>query len=360
MSIKSTVTLSSNGKYWQALYYDNTGQRRAKGLGPKKELSRRKAKVMCDRLAAELQLNPVCGLPGRAFRLGDYLERYIASRTDLRPKTLELHKLTKKYLLAYFGADVRIDKINRAMASDWRVALAKGELTKTPRPAEATICQYIRNAKVMFNHAVRDDLVLYNPFDRLKGNTSEPDKKWKYVTREELHQLLEACPSISWRLLLALCRIGGLRQGEALSLLWSDIDWEARRLDVMAEKTGRRRVVPIEPGLYSLLLEAFSAASEREKLVIPRNSIRRSNLWRDFGVICKRAKLERWAKWCHVLRKNCETDWAQRFPQYVVSAWSGHSIEVSARYYLQVPEELYEKVAATNMPQTATKCHVPG
>jgi len=299
--------------------------------------------------------DPVCGLPGRAFRLGDYLERYVASRTDLRPRTLELHELTKKYLLAYFGADVRIDKINRAMASDWRVALAKGELTDTPRPAEATICQHIRNAKVMFNHAVRDDLVLYNPFDRLKGNTSEPDKKWKHVTREELRQLLEACPSISWRLLLALCRLGGLRQGEALSLLWSNIDWDARRLEVMAKKTGRQRVVPIEPGLYSLLLEAFSAASEREQLVIPRNSIRCSNLWRDFGVICKRAKLKRWAKWCHVLRKNCETDWAQRFPQYVISAWSGHSIEVSARHYLQVPEELYKEAAATNEAQTATK-----
>lgn len=197
--------------------------------------------------------------------------------------------------------------------------------------------------------------MLYNPFDRLKGNASEPDKKWKYVSREKLRQLLEACPSISWRLLLALCRLGGLRQGEALSLQWSDIDWESRRLEVMAEKTGRRRVVPIEPGLYSLLLEAFSAASEREQLVIPRNSIRCSNLWRDFGVICKRAKLEWWAKWCHVLRKNCETDWAQRFPQYVVSAWSGHSIEVSARHYLQVPEELYKKAAATNEAQTATK-----
>jgi hypothetical protein len=117
---------------------------------------------------------------------------------------------------------------------------------------------------------------------------------------------------------------------------------------------------PIEPGLYSLLLEAFSAASEREQLVIPRNSIRCSNLWRDFGVICKRAKLERWAKWCHVLRKNCKTDWAQRFPQYVVSAWSGHSIEVSARYYLQVPEQLYKEASASKSLQDATKCHTAG
>jgi len=55
------------------------------------------------------------------------------------------------------------------------------------------------------------------------------------------------------------------------------------------------------------------------------------------------------------MRRNCETDWAQVYPQYVVSTWIGHGIEVSARHYLQVPEELYEKVATTNKPPTATK-----
>ena len=55
------------------------------------------------------------------------------------------------------------------------------------------------------------------------------------------------------------------------------------------------------------------------------------------------------------MRKDCERDWAQLYPQYAVSAWIGHGIEVSARHYLQVPEELYDRVAATNQTQTATK-----
>ena len=54
------------------------------------------------------------------------------------------------------------------------------------------------------------------------------------------------------------------------------------------------------------------------------------------------------------MRRNCETDWAQVYPQYAVSAWIGHGIEVSARHYLQVPAELYEKVAAINKAETAT------
>ncbi len=32
MVINNTVILSSNGKYWQAFYYDTLGKRRAKDL----------------------------------------------------------------------------------------------------------------------------------------------------------------------------------------------------------------------------------------------------------------------------------------------------------------------------------------
>jgi len=138
-------------------------------------------------------------------------------------------------------------------------------------------------------------------------------------------------------------------------LAWSSIDLEAHRLEVIAQKTGRRRIVPIEPRLYQWLLKAFSTASGCRKVVMPQGSISGSNLWRDFGVICRRAGLERWPDWCQILRKNCETDWAQKYPQYVVSCWMGHDMSVSARHYLQVPEELYEKAAATNKSPTATK-----
>jgi hypothetical protein len=55
------------------------------------------------------------------------------------------------------------------------------------------------------------------------------------------------------------------------------------------------------------------------------------------------------------MRRNCETDWAQKYPQYAVSTWLGHGINVSARHYLQIPQELYDKVAGTNLAPTGTK-----
>ena len=65
--------------------------------------------------------------------------------------------------------------------------------------------------------------------------------------------------------------------------------------------------------------------------------------------------LARWKDAFKAMRRNCETDWAQVYPQYAVSAWIGHGIEVSARHYLQVPEEFYDEVAAANKAKTATK-----
>jgi hypothetical protein len=46
------------------------------------------------------------------------------------------------------------------------------------------------------------------------------------------------------------------------------------------------------------------------------------------------------------MRRNCETDWAQKFSQYAVSEWLGHDITVSAAHYLAVREELYRKAAS--------------
>jgi integrase len=94
---------------------------------------------------------------------------------------------------------------------------------------------------------------------------------------------------------------------------WSDVDWQNHRLTVIAEKTGRRRVIPIEPELYQLLLDAFEQAEENEERACP---ISQHGLWRNFQTIRKRAGLEKWKDAFRVMRRNCETDWAQRYPQY--------------------------------------------
>ena len=337
------------------------GKRRAKSLGPKTKLSKRQAKVLCDRLAAELQLNPGRGSAGRSPRLGQYLARYLASRTDLAVGTYKLHDMTGRYLLEFFGSEVYIDRITRAAAADWRAALARGDLEDAKKTqhrkitSEASVCQNVRVARVVFAHAMRDDLIMFNPFDRLRGTGPEPDKDWHYVTWDDFDELLDACSNAGWRVFLGLQRTAGLRRGEALDLKWAGVDWDARRLSVVAQKTGKRRVVPIEPPLYQLLLDAFEVAVPGEEHVVSERLVSHNNLAVRFESVIRRAGLEPWAKLFQVPRRNRETDWAQEYPQYVASVWMGHDMAVSEKHYLQIPDQLYEAASDSESARTATR-----
>ena len=45
------------------------------------------------------------------------------------------------------------------------------------------------------------------------------------------------------------------------------------------------------------------------------------------------------------------------YPQYAVSQWIGHSMAVSEKHYLQVPEELYTKAAGVDRKLRADFVH---
>ena len=344
MATPTSVVLGSNGKYWQAWYYDQHGRRRAKSLGSKKDISKRQAGKMCDRLAMEIQAKPQLLSGNQAPRLGEFLERYLRQRTDLRESTYKLHERTCRYLIAYFGDDLRIDKLTRADAADWRLALQEGRATASESVSEATVCQQVRNAKTIFNRALDEDLLHLNPFDRLKGTSPEPDKDWRYVSPAELEQIFEVCPTLDWQVYIGLCRLAGLRSGEALSLTWKCVDFQKARMTIYAMKTGKKRVVPIVGRVLELLVEikardhAGTGTGTGNVLNLSSNNLRR-----EFHRMLKRADIEPWEDCFQVLRRNCGTDWSQQFPQHVVSTWIGHSILVSARHYLQVPEEVYER-----------------
>jgi integrase len=214
--------------------------------------------------------------------------------------------------------------------------------------AETTACNGCKYAKAIFRQAVDDDLILYNPFDKLRSSAPDPEKDWHDVSIEDLDKLTAACESDGWKCLIALCRLAGLRRSEALALRWGDIDWERRMLLGVGGKTrttvkrkSYKRDVPVEPKLYDVLLDCFGRAVPGEELVCAVNG---DNLRRDFAVIRKRAGLPFWKKPFHTLRKNRETEWASDYPIHAVAEWLGHDVEVLAKHYAKVTTDLCERV----------------
>jgi integrase len=346
MAREIVVKLSSNARYWQADWMDSHGKRRKKSLGSKTELSRRQAMKLCQRLQNELSKKPGLADARKSPPLGKYIDSYIISRSDLKSGTRYLHRLTRKYLTKFFPEETAIDQISRVAAREWQTALAAGQLSDDRPMAPPTVRGHVVNAKSIFRQAVDDELIAFNPFDRLSIPLPKVSKDWHYVDQEQFEKLLSASPSVGWKILLALCRLAGLRRGEAMSLPWSGVDFQKRRLTVNATKTQRhgesRRVVPVDEKLYPILIEALESAKPNQELVCDVNP---HCLWRNFTVIRKKAGLVEWDDAFQVMRRNCETDWAQRFPQYAVSEWLGHDIAVSAEFYLAVTDDLYQKAA---------------
>jgi len=209
----------------------------------------------------------------------------------------------------------------------------------------------------MFIRAVDYDLILYDPFDGLSGGLPHIEKDWHYVTMSEFRKLCDACPNQGWKTLLAICRLAGLRQGEALALQRSNVDWERNWLVVWGQNTKRRRVAPIAPKLLPILRSAFEQAGEGNTPVV--SGVTPENVWRDFGVIRKRAGIPKYAKWCHTLRENRESDWITAgFPFHVVIEWMGHSDDVARHHYLRVNEGDMRTASQTAIPEKLTQLDV--
>ena len=340
--------------YWVLRWFDTNGRWRSKSLGPAKKVSKRVAEKLRREKQSELDRHPGRRNVSQVPKLGEFLETYLHVRkSELAPGTLALHGQTGRYLLASFGPIRRLNSIQRSDARAFRAALAAGELSfvqeRERKLSGATVNMHIRNTRKMFGTALDDDLILFNPFDKLAGSVTPP-KAWHEVTSGEFSKLMgHASPA--WGLLLALARHAGLRRGEALNICWDQIDWERSRLTIIANDEWRpkdrdSRVVPIVPGLHAILLGAFEDAETGVEKVISVGSIKVKNISRDFTVLCKRAGVQRYAKPFHTLRKTCLTAWAREFPQHVVQEWAGHASAVTTgEYYLQVSEAEYEKAA---------------
>lgn len=350
------VHLCSNGAYWQYWFWDSSGRKVIKSLGSKADWPKRSALAECNRLAAELATSPGKRDVRESPTLGPWLDRYAQLRTDLAENTADLHRQTAALLREHFGADVRIDRIKRDDAAGFVAWLSR---RKKPRGeelvTESTVRKHVTISKVIFGHAVRLDLVPFNPFDREKSSAPKVDKDWRYVTVEETDRILETCPSDGWRVLTGLCRFAGLRLGEALRLDWPEVDWDDRSLTVKTERghettKQRRRVVPITPKLHAILLAAFEAAPPGARSVV---GIGGDNHRRDFAVIARRAGLTPWGKPFHTLRKNCETDWLAKFPVMDVCDWLGHDPTVAREHYHQTRRDTFQAAAGIEQPKAA-------
>tara|TARA_R110002072_G_scaffold179059_1_gene335057 strand:- start:116968 stop:118371 length:1404 start_codon:yes stop_codon:yes gene_type:complete len=306
----------------------------------------------------ELQPDPV-------VRLGEFLTDYLARRTDIKASSKLVYGHVQRDLLRYFKANMPIEDITHGHVVDFGRYLKKRNL------ARPTIDRRISLARTIFADAVNHRLLDSNPFDgfrkSLKGIVSRNTKSRQHtVSRETSSSVLEHCPDAEWRCLIALSRFGGLRvPSEALSLRWSDIDWNRNLIHVPCPKLEHLdghavRDVPLFGELLPYLLECSEAADDGAEFVITRNrppilksgaGWANANLRTRFEKIIRKAGQEPWPRLWHNLRASRQTELADHFPSHVVCAWIGNSESVAREHYLKVtPEHMQRAVNGVSLP----------
>jgi integrase len=272
-------------------------------------------------------------------RLKEFIDGYIAQRTDVRPNTVKNLKAAQVRLVEFFGPDKQLRDVTPGDADSWVLWLKE-------RYADATVGRTLKRARQFFRVAQRRRLVLENPFDGVKGLSEANESRKYFLSRSDAQKVLDACPNAEWRLIFALSRYGGLRcPSETLTLELSDVDWERDRILIRSPKTGDRWI-PIFPELRPYLLEVCELAAPGTRYVITRYRDSNANLRTHLLRIIRRAGLSPWPKLFHNLRATCETELAAQYPVHVVCSWIGHAARIAAKHYLQVTDADFARGAS--------------
>lgn len=188
-----------------------------------------------------------------------WLENY---RTTVKPSTFEnvqskVEKMTEEHF-----EGLKLKKITVAYCQRVVIKLSKSYVLYN---------HYLSVINRIFKYAVLMDILDSNPFDKvIKPKSRQTQRKGNFLTKEELKEFLKLAQTATlsyFSPLVHLMAYTGLRQGEALALKWSDIDFENKKITV--DKTAVRikekqtlqtpktknskRVISIDPTTLSIL-----------------------------------------------------------------------------------------------------------
>jgi integrase len=141
---------------------------------------------------------------------GSYGNEWLDSRTDLRPKTMDLYRyLFESFLEPVLGRR-EVGKLDARAIRQWHGILHEGT------QSDVTFAKAYRLLRQILQAAVDDRLLRSNPCT-LKGAAVERSAERPIPTLEQLLALAEAIKP-EYRLMVLMAGLVGLRRGECLAL----------------------------------------------------------------------------------------------------------------------------------------------
>ncbi|MCZ2109418.1 MAG: site-specific integrase [Dehalococcoidia bacterium] len=238
----------------------------------------------------------------------------------------------------------------------------KTQWLETLKPA--TVYKHLVVLRQAFEAAVAANLIVRNPADAVQNpSVVRGRREQRALTEAEIRKLLDAAVGTRFDHPIRFTLATGVREGELLSLLWSDVDLKRRVINLRGTKSANsRRSIEISKVIVDLL-EAHRTAQKEARLKLgparPNADLvfpstvgtrwARRAFYRDYKKVVDATKdLERpdEVKW-HTLRHTAASLWIMRGADvFTVSRRLGHA---SAAFTMDTYAHLFkgqQKVAA--------------
>jgi len=195
------------------------------------------------------------------LRLCDWMDEWLANR-HRAPNTIALEL---SHWRTHFGpiCEVRLDRLTAQTCRRWLEGLDQRlKVARPPLGQPHTLRHCYNLLRTALNGAVEHRLIGSNPMAGLP-RPKVPKPQPKFLTEDEVRRLLAAVNatgdprSIAVHLMLRL----GLRRGEALGLVWGDVDFETGAISIThqlqrladAEDPSKSRLARVPPKTESSL-----------------------------------------------------------------------------------------------------------
>ncbi len=291
-----------------------------------------------------------------------FIDEYMAFKGQkLKPTTLATLKQTRRRITKFLGTKVNISDVTEADAEKYQVFLSLQE-----KLSDATVARDCKRCREIFDYAKKSRIIRDNPFATLKLPSQENKERMFTITPEMATKVLDACPSLEWKLIFAMARYGGIRMpSELVKLRWQDILWSENKIIIHSPKTAHQgkptRIIPLFPELKPLLEQAYDAAPEGSVNVI-KHCQGTKNYRKGLKEIILKAGLLPWPKLFNNLRSTRETELAKTYSLQAATAWIGNTPKIALGHYLQVTEQEWQNATITDAKSDAVDAylmHIP-
>jgi integrase len=264
----------------------------------------------------------------------------------VKSNTMKDYSINQKIFYQTFAPTDLIEDVTPERLQTWKVSLLRSGR------AAAGVASILKTTQTVFNWAVAQEWLPKSPMKNISLGSFINRENDRIISIAEYAQLLSACPTQEYRVILAFARIGGLRcPSELEQMRWSDIDWERNRFLVRSPKTERHvghqeREVPLFHELRQELEKLRSQVKPKDNdFVIQSFQGSSWNLYDPFQKIARAAGLGKIIRPFDNMRMSRSNEVIREYDEIKESLWIGHTRKVMLEHYYQLSDEDFAEAA---------------